>query len=553
MIFALGLLLAACGGGADETETDGDAGGDDEPDTEETDDDTDDEDGDDDDTAATGDPVEGGELIYGTDAEPNGLTPATVSDSASTDAHNLVHAMLYRQQSDAYEVEPEVAAGEPQVSEDGLEYVIEIRDDVYFSDGEQLTADDVAFTIGIYMMEDIQVLLSQRLSVLIRKQQMNLKHHLTSQIPHCLLVLVFILYLNIFLVKLTAMRQLKSTKLAQLTLLVGAGPYEMTDWTSGQYINYEARDDYHEEGPYIQQVTWRLGDNDAQLANLQANEIDVMNVPPQDLVTAESVDGFNISEVPGFGYNYIGWNHRNELFESPTVRRALTMAIDRQGIIDGIMSGHATIAEFPHSPEGPVYTDEIEEIPFDPDGALELFAEEGWELEGDQLVNDSGEQFSFNLLTNSEAHVRTDWIVAVQQMLGEIGIAVETETMEFGAYLDRIQPPNWDFDAVAGAWNLALDPNPEQLFHSDNIEAGQNNIAYASDEFDELAGDNRSIIDPDERIEVLQDAFLQVAEDQAYTFMYYATEFSAYRDNVQNFQHNPRVNLFRVNEWWIEE
>ncbi|WP_042402246.1 ABC transporter substrate-binding protein [Geomicrobium sp. JCM 19037] len=335
--------------------------------------------------------------------------------------------------------------------------------------------------------------------------------------------------------------------------VVGAGPYEMTDWTSGQYINYEARDDYHEEGPYIQQVTWRLGDNDAQLANLQANEIDVMNVPPQDLVTAESVDGFNISEVPGFGYNYIGWNHRNELFESPTVRRALTMAIDRQGIIDGIMSGHATIAEFPHSPEGPVYTDEIEEIPFDPDGALELFAEEGWELEGDQLVNDSGEQFSFNLLTNSEAHVRTDWIVAVQQMLGEIGIAVETETMEFGAYLDRIQPPNWDFDAVAGAWNLALDPNPEQLFHSDNIEAGQNNIAYASDEFDELAGDNRSIIDPDERIEVLQDAFLQVAEDQAYTFMYYATEFSAYRDNVQNFQHNPRVNLFRVNEWWIEE
>lgn len=372
MIFALGLLLAACGGGADETETDGDAGGDDEPDTEETDDDTDDEDGDDD-TAATGDPVEGGELIVGTDAEPNGLTPATVSDTASRDAHDLVHAQLYRQQSDAYEVEPDVAVDLPEISEDGMEYVVEIRDDVYFSDGEQLTAEDVAFTIGIYLMEDYAgpaITTFERVDSVEATDEFEVTLTLNEPDAALTVGLGVAIVPEHILGDADSYSAIEEHEASTTDAVVGAGPYEMTDWTSGQYINYEARDDYHQDGPYIQNITKRIGDTDAQLAMLQANEIDVMNVAPQDVVTAESVDGFTLTEAPQFGYNYIGWNQRNELFESANVRTAMTMAIDRQGVIDGIMDGHGTIANFPHSPEGPIYADEIEEIPYDPEAPL---------------------------------------------------------------------------------------------------------------------------------------------------------------------------------------
>ncbi|GAK06895.1 LOW QUALITY PROTEIN: oligopeptide ABC transporter, periplasmic oligopeptide-binding protein OppA [Geomicrobium sp. JCM 19038] len=551
------MLLAACGGSDEGAETGADEGT--EPDTEETDgDNVEDSDGEDGDSAATGEPVEGGEIIVGSDAEPNGLTPATVSDTASRDAHDLVHAALYRQTVEGFDVEPDVAVDLPEVSEDGLEQVIQLRDDVFFSDGEQVTADDVVFTVGIYLMEDYagtSTTLFERVEDVEATDEYEVTFTmsepdaaLTANLEQAPIVPEHILG------DLETYAEIEEHEASTTDAVIGAGPYVMTDWTVGQYINYEARDDYHNEGPYIQNITWRIGDTDAQLAMLQAGEIDIMNAAPQDVVTVEAIDGYNLAEEPQFGYNYIGYNQRNELFESANVRRALTMAIDREAIIEGIMDGHGTVAEFPHSQKVPIYSDEIESIPFDQEGALELLAEEGWEQnDSGQLANGDGEVFAFSLLTNSEALVRTDWIVAVQQMLGEIGIEVETETMEFGAYLDRINPPNWDFDAIAGAWSLSLDPNMESLFHSSNIESGQNNIAYESEEFDELATDNRAILDVDERMETLQQAAMQVAEDQVYTFMYYPTEFQAYRDNIQNHSYNSRAGLFRVQEWWIEE
>ncbi|AXF56516.1 ABC transporter substrate-binding protein [Salicibibacter kimchii] len=546
MVLTLGLL-AACNGADEDADTD--AGEDAAVDEENGDEGE--EDGE-----AAGEPQEGGEIIVGMQGDPNDLHSAYAADTQSTDVTRMIHAAVTTHNADM-EMAPELAVDMPEVSDDGLTYTIELHDDVYFHDGEQLTADDVVFTYEVFMDEDYT---GPRTTPFERVESVEAtgEHEVTIELsePDASLessALTYEIMPEHILGDVPADEQ-EEHEFSTSEAVVGAGPFSLEEWDYGTSLTLEAHEDYHLDGPYLDAVTLRIAeDANALLAMLQAGEVDHANIRPQDVETANAIDDVNVVAEDGYNYNYIGWNHDRPPFDDPDVRRAMTMAIDREAIIDGVLQGHAEIAHFPHHPMSWAYSDDVDEIPFDPDGAIELLEEAGFEQNDEGQMEYEGEPFSFELLTNQESHARVDWVVVVQEMLAEIGIDVQTDTMEFGAYLDRIQTPNYDFDAIAGAWSLAIYPDPEPLFHSDQYEQGQNNIKYESDAFDELAQDNRSIVDEDERAEAIQEAYGQVAEDQAYTFMYYPDVHQAHREEIQNFQMSPLSEFFKIEEWWLEE
>ncbi|QQK74176.1 peptide-binding protein [Salicibibacter cibarius] len=542
MVLTLGLL-AACNGGNEDADTD--AG--DDPDANE-------ENGDD--GEAAGEPQEGGSITLGFQGDPNNLHSAYADDTQSTDIVRMIHASVLRYNEDM-EMEPDIAVDMPEVSDDGLTVTVELRDDVYFHDGEQLTAEDVAFTYGVFMDEDYTGTYAAPFDRIDSVEATD-EFEVTLEMDEPDAALDGEVFgreiMPEHILGDMSVEEQEESDFNTSDEVVGAGPFEMTEWDHGTSVTLEGYEDYYQDGPYLDTLTVRIAeDANAILAMLQAGEVDHANIRPQDVETAEAIDGVSVVAENGYDYNYIGWNHDRPPFDDPDVRRAMTMAIDREEIIDGILQGHGEIAHFPHHPMSWVYTDEVDEIPYDPDGAVELLEEAGFEQNDDGQMEWEGEPFSFELLTNQESHARVDWVVVVQDMLEDIGIDVQTDTMEFGAYLDRTQPPNYDFDAIAGAWSLGIDPNPENLFHSDHYKQGQNNIRYESDEFDELAEDNRGIVDQDERAEALQEAYAQVAEDQAYTFMYYPDIHQAHIDEIQNFQMSPQDDYFRVEEWWVEE
>ncbi|SDJ25780.1 ABC transporter substrate-binding protein [Natribacillus halophilus] len=551
MVLTLGLL-AACNGAEEDVEGEPD---DEDPDVEDEEAEGDDgEDGEDGEVA--GEPQEGGEIIIGQTGDPNNFHSAYMADTQSTDVADMIHASLLRN-NDEMEMEPDIAADMPEVSDDGLTYTIELQDDVYFHDGEQVTADDVVFTYEVFLDEDYtgpRTTQFEYVDSIEATEELEVTIELTE--PDAALeasALGFEIMPEHILGDVAADEQ-EEHDFSTSDEVVGAGPYEMTEWDYGTSITLDAHEDYHNEGPYLDTLTLRIAeDENAVLAMLQAGEVDHANIRPQDVETAEAIDGVNVVAQDGYNYNYIGWNHDRPPFDDPDVRTAMTMAIDREAIIDGVLQGHAEPAHFPHHPMSWAHTDEVDEVPYDPDGAIELLEEAGFEQNDEGQMEWEGEPFSFELLTNQESHARVDWVVVVQEMLADIGIDVQTDTMEFGAYLDRIQTPNYDFDAIAGAWALSVYPDPEPLFHSDQYEQGQNNIRYDSEEFDELAEDNRAIVDEDERTEAVQDAYAQVAEDQAYTFMYYPDVHQAHIDEIQNFQMSPESDYYRVEEWWLEE
>ena len=148
--------------------------------------------------------------------------------------------------------------------------------------------------------------------------------------------------------------------------------------------------------------------------------------------------------------------------------------------------------------------------------------------------------------------VRRDIGVVVQQYLGAVGIEVRPAQLEWGAFLQRIQAPNYDFDAVVMGWALGSDPDPAAIWHSREIAQGLNNVSFRHPRVDELADSNTRLVDRAERGAALSEIWQIIAEEQPYTFLYYPQQFIGLKSDVRGFTHHPRLYMYKVNEWWLD-
>nr|MBA5584189.1 peptide-binding protein [Anaerobacillus isosaccharinicus]QOY38521.1 peptide-binding protein [Anaerobacillus isosaccharinicus] len=498
-------------------------------------------------------PTQGGSVVLGSSGEPVTFNGNYSQDSASSDVIDLLFAGLVRS-NENLEIVPSIAIDYPEVSEDGLEWVYTLREGVKFHDGVELTAEDVEFTYSIFKHEDysgpragsfsnvesIEAIEKYKVKFTLSEADARfptlagygiLPKHILGDVP---------------------VADLGEYQEFNQKNPIGAGPFKFVSWTAGQNLVVEAFDDYFEGRPYLDKVTFRFAsDSNALVLLMQTGDIDWMIAPPAELGTIETFNHARISNTLALRYDYIGWNLQNPLFQDVKVRQALTHAIDRQEIVDTIMEGNATVAHAPVSPLSWSYNDNVPKFDFDPEKAKQMLAEAGWEPGADGILQKDGKKFSFTVLSNDGNVVRRDIGIIMQQYLGNIGIEVKAEQMEWGAFLDKINPPNYDFDAVVLAWGLALDPDPSAIWHSKEIANGLNNISYSNPIVDEIADSNTKILDQAERAKELAKVWEILAEEQPYTYMYYPQQFIALNKKIEGFTHHPRSNMYLVNEWWI--
>ncbi|MDQ0257808.1 peptide/nickel transport system substrate-binding protein [Evansella vedderi] len=546
MVLFLSIFAVACGGGDDAPEEPADESPGETDATE--------EDEDEDEEEATG-PQYGGELVLGSMSDPVMFNPYYSADSASADIEGQLFNGLMTSNTEL-EMVPDLAVDYPEVSEDGLVWTYRIHEGVLFHDGVELTAEDVVFSFSIPIHEDytgprastfqylesvealddytVQFTLSQPDAAWpITASYSILPKHILGDVP---------------------IADLEDYNEFNLENPIGTGPFKFAGWDAGVSVTLEAHEDYFEGRPYLDKITWRIAaDQNALVLLLETGDVDFINVPSSELATVETFDHVNISSTLALNYSFIGWNLQNPLFQDVRVRQALTHAIDRQEIVETILEGEAEVAHAPASPLSWAYPDSVPEFHFDPDRARELLAEAGWEPGSDGILEKDGERFSFTVLSNDGNTTRRDIGIIMQQMLGDVGIEVTPEQMEWGAFLDKINPPNHDFDAIILGWNLGLDPNPEAIWATWEIEQGLNFISYSNERVDEIAKENSSIVDQDERAELLAEAFQIIAEEQPYTFLFYPNQHLGMVNTLGGFVHHPRVTFYRVNDWYISE
>lgn len=330
------------------------------------------------------------------------------------------------------------------VSEDGLTWTVSIRDDVKFTDGEPLTAEDVAFTYN-NCREKSTVNDFTMLKEAVATDGTTVEFHMNRPFsiwPYTMAVVGIV------------PEHAYDESYGQNP--IGSGRYIMKQWDKGQQVIFEANPDYYGEAPKIQKVTVLFMEEDAALAAAMAGQVDVAHTAAS--YSSQEIDGYGllaVQTVDNRGFNLPcsepqekdGVTYGNAFTSDINVRRAINIGIDRQEMIENVLAGYGTAA-YSVCDKMPWYNEECE-VAFDREGAKKLLDDAGWTVGSDGIREKNGVKAAFTLMFSSGDSVRQALAEDTANQLKELGIQVTTEGVGWDTAYERAQsePLVWGWGA----------------------------------------------------------------------------------------------------------
>lgn len=424
------------------------------------------------------------------------------------------------------------------ISEDGITFTFNLREDVHFSDGEPLTAEDVVFSFEFLMDERIAAprlrAYYSKIESVIAEAPYRVSFRFAEPYFNSLalaggLSIMPKHFYEPFLEDPEAYNQSKGR-------LLGSGPYRLADplgWTPDQgFIELERNQRYWGAiEPTFDRLVWKVIENDnARLTSFRNGEIDAYSARPLDyrkLVDDEQLKARarHLEYMsPTAGYSYIAWNQeRNEQptrLADPRVREALTLLTDRERIAEEIMLGYAEVAVSPFSPRSKQHDPDLTPRRYDLVRAQALLSEAGYsDRDGDGVLESrEGEPFKIELIFFQDSDDTRRIALFLKDSYARAGILLEPKPSEWSVMLDLMDRK--DFEAIVLGWSGVVESDLYQIFHcSQAIPGGDNYIGYCNPELDRLIEQARATVDEAARMPLWREAERLIYNDLPYTFL----------------------------------
>jgi peptide/nickel transport system substrate-binding protein len=238
------------------------------------------------------------------------------------------------------------------------------------------------------------------------------------------------------------------------------------------------------------------------------------------------------------------------------VRRALTLLVDKQNIIDKVLLGFGIAVESPIFLKRPEHNASLEPQPFSPERAKALLAEAGWaDTDGDGVLDKelSGVRvpLEFEIISNTGNEERKNIGLVVIDQFKKAGINASFRGVDWSIMLDMVK--RFDFDAVILGWTggASTPPDAYQIWHSSQaIPGGSNFVNFRNDEVDQILEAYRLEFDPAVR-KKLYDRFQEILyEEQPYTFLYTPNSITTWDRRFHGVTWYPGLGTDQ-NEWWV--
>ena len=472
--------------------------------------------------AQDAEPQAGGTLRAAWQARWESLDPHFASSEASFQVlNNVLETLTFF--DDDMNVVPWLAESWER-SEDGLTWTFNLRSGVTFSNGREMTAEDVKWSFDRLIDPEIGSGNAWRIggadTVIEAVDATTVA--ITTATP------IANLPSSLAANKSTAVMASESVEEdGTVNVPIGTGPFVIAEVEGTTRLLLEARDDYWQEGlPYLDAVEITpITDDTARDLALQGGEADwIFTISPQNLETLQADEDVVVATAPRLAYDYFGLNLNREPFDDVRVRQAIAYAIDREVICQFAFFG---LCEPTHGPTGsgtPWY------FPYAPYGRDLDMAR--------QLLADAevGDGFTMQIMTAIGFDETLRGAQVVQQQLAEVGIQVEIENIEFSEWLER--QGAGEFDAFMLSW-LGLTDVEDYFFLQHRTGNAFNFTGYSNPEFDALVDEGRTIDDFDARYAVYEQANQILVDDAPYIFMYVKQEVKAFAPYVQGFVTRP--------------
>lgn len=460
-------------------------------------------------------------------AEPSNLIPFLASDSASAEVSRFLFNGLLKYDKDLALTGDLAESWE--VKDGGLTILFHLRRNIRWQDGYHFSARDVVFTYLRLIDPDVptpygaafekveSVLAPDDDTVVVRYKEPfspGLSSWTMGIIPSHILV----------------NQDLGSTDFA--TNPVGTGPYSLKRWVRGELIELRANPGYFEGRPNIERVVFRvLPDPATVFLELQNGNLDSAGLSPLQFNRQIQTDFFRKNyrsyDWSGQQYTYLAYNLASPLFGDRRVRQAVAMATDRREIVRAVLLGRGRLLTGPFLPESWAYDADVKPFAHDPRAARELLSQAGWrDTDGDGVLDRDGRKFSFTVLTNGANDQRKMTCEVLQAQLARVGIDMRIQVMEWSTLLKEFIHPR-RFEAVLLGWNLALDPDIYDIFHSSRTRPGQFNfVSFKNAGADRLLERGRATFDGAQRAAVYKSLHRLIHEEQPYLFLFTSESLS---------------------------
>lgn len=502
-------------------------------------------------THSAGTPVAGGRIVFGSIGEASNLIPFLSTDSASHEVSGLIFVSLLRYNKDLL-VET-YAAKSYSVEDEGKCIKFELKPGILWEDGTELTADDVEFTWKLTIdprtaspyAEDFMAVKefrkTGRYSFEVRYEKFfarALASWMSSIMPKHIL----------------EGQEIRNTPFSRKP--VGAGPYRLKSWEAGTRITLEASPTYFEGKAYINEVMYRIiPDISTMFLETRAGNLDMMGLTPQQYLRQTSgpfwEKNYRKYRYLSSAYTFLGFNMEHPYFKDLRVRRAISCAIDREGIVQGVLMGQGVPSFGPYKPGTWAYNDKLSPVKQDLARARALLAEAGFvDTDGDGMLEKDGKPFAFSILTNQGNQQRILTATVIQSQLKDVGIDVRIRTVEWAAFIKEFVDKG-RFDALILGWTITQDPDIYEVWHSSKAGKGLNFTKYKNAEVDALLEQARATPDLQRR-KALYDRLQEVlAEEQPYCFLFVPYALPVVQSRFRGIEPALAGIMYNFEKWWV--
>ncbi len=497
-------------------------------------------------------PAYGDTFIESSIGDASTLLPVLASDSASSEINGLIYSGLVRYDKNL-QIEGDLAESW-DVSEDNLTITFYLHKGVTWHDGAPFTSADVKFNYQLYIDPKTPTAYAESF-----KQVTGIE----TPDPYTFIVHYDKPYapaLISWAMSIHPRHLLEGEDITKSSLArkpIGTGPYRFSEWVGGEKIVLESNPDYFEGQPYIKRVVYRIiPDISTQFLELQTGSLDYMGLSPLQFNRQTDTPVFrrlySKYRYLNFGYTYLGYNLKHPIFQDKRVRHALSYAINKQELIDGVLLGYGKVATGPYKPDTWVYNDNVPKYGYSPEKARQLLAEAGWQdRDDDGILDKDGRKLAFTIVTNQGNDLRSKTGEIIQRRFKEVGVEVKLRIIEWATFLKEFINPG-NFDATILGWTGGPEPDQYNIWHSSKTGPRQLNfIGFKNPEVDSLLEKGRRVFDQQQR-KVIYDRFQEIlAEEQPYTFLYIGEALPAVSKRFRGVKPAPAGIRYNFNRWFV--
>lgn len=483
-------------------------------------------------------PASGGTLTYGRLASANDLDLHTQITSNNAFAIDKIFEPLVSFDESGKIID--WLAESHEISDDGLTYTFTLRDGLAYSDGTDVQAGDVKFSLERNIEKQGPLTLTAPISSIETDDEAR-----TVAITLSEAYTPFLSELAGFSAGIIPTDFGGKSEEEFFKNPIGTGPFVVSEWDPSGDLTFVKNEHYWQDGkPLLDKLVYTfVADDNQLLQRLSAGQIDAIEtVPPANAAEVEGGGSTTLISGDSWAIEQIFFNTQKPEFADVHVRRAIAHALDLEGITQATTFGTARAATtlIPPSIEYSA-ADEGYELGYDVDAAKQELAESGY-----------AEGFSATLLIPSGNASRAQIAQIVQESLAQIGITIEIESIDLAAFRERFRAFDYDFMLNSGQSD-SPDPNGLVTFQADP-EGFSNSYwtHYTNDEVTKLMHEGRTTPDGPEREQIYFDIQKILADEVPYIPVYYASTLHGTTSKVHDLVGLPNASI-RFQDAWVEE